>query len=315
MRIVNWSRLREDAVAFGYILGWKAFGKLPSRVAYALGDWAARRVSHNGAGPQQLRKNLARVLGCPAEEVPGELVLASMRSYIRYWIECFRLPHIASAESQLPARIAQGGEGLHFVKEAIDSGDGLILVLTHSGNWDMAGVWLVDQIGGFTTVAERLKPESLFDAFVEFRESLGFTILPLTGGTPPMETLRETLADGGAVALLGDRDLGGRGVPVKFFGETTTMPTGAAKLAIETGARLHPVGLSFTESGWHLHIHPRIAVSGRQIGDIVQSIANCFEHDIAGHPADWHMLQPLWLADRKRRSAKTGGVDCAKEQR
>lgn len=310
---ISISRAKEGAVAFGYILGWKAFGRLPASIAHRIGEFAARKASNNGEGPPQLRKNLARVVGCSPAEVPSSLVLDSMRSYVRYWIECFRLPYIVSP--QLATKVAKGGIGLDFVREAKDSGDGIIFVLTHSGNWDMAGMWLVDEIGGFTTVAERLKPESLFDAFVEFRESLGFTILPLTGGQPPMEQLRETLNQGGAVALLGDRDLGGRGVPVTFFGEETTMPTGSAKLAIETGARLHPVGLSFTEDGWHIHIHPRVEVTNKSIQEIVQATATCFEEDIAAHPADWHMLQPLWTADRKRRKAKGNATSESTEER
>jgi phosphatidylinositol dimannoside acyltransferase len=28
-----------------------------------------------------------------------------------------------------------------------------------------------------------------------------------------------------------------------------------------------------------------------------QAVADAFAADIAEHPADWHMLQPLWLAD------------------
>ena len=48
------------------------------------------------------------------------------------------------------------------------------MALPHSGNWDMAGVWLVQHYGTFTTVAERLKPESLYRRFVDYRESLGF---------------------------------------------------------------------------------------------------------------------------------------------
>ena len=58
----------------------------------------------------------------------------------------------------------------------------MVLALPHSGNWDMAGVWLVQQHGTFTTVAERLKPESLYRRFIDYRESLGFEVLPLSGG-------------------------------------------------------------------------------------------------------------------------------------
>ena len=51
------------------------------------------------------------------------------------------------------------------------------------GNWDLAGVWIVQRAGTPTVVAERLQPESLFRRFVRFREGLGFEIVPLTGGT------------------------------------------------------------------------------------------------------------------------------------
>src|SRR3712207_8404340 len=61
-----------------------------------------------------------------------------------------------------------------------DQGRGLILALPHSGNWDAAGVWLVDWLGGpFTTVAERLRPESLYRRF------LGYPGAPRVPGLPP----------------------------------------------------------------------------------------------------------------------------------
>ena len=71
------------------------------------------------------------------------------------------------------------------------------MVLPHSGNWDAAGVWFVDFLGGpFMTVAERLKPESLYRRFLDYRESLGFRVVPLTGGPrPSTEVLRDWLGE------------------------------------------------------------------------------------------------------------------------
>ena len=114
-----------------------------------------------------------------------------------------------------------------------------MLALPHSGNWDMAGVWLAHDRGTFTTVAERLKPESLYRRFIAYRESLGFEMLPLTGGDrPPFEVLSERLRANRVVCLMAERDLTRTGVEVDFFGEPTRMPAGPAKLAIETGAAL-----------------------------------------------------------------------------
>lgn len=231
-----------------------------------------------------------------------------MRSYLRYWVEAFRLPAIAGPE--LAQRIEGMIRGRDLLEESAAAGDGIILLVTHSGNWDMAGMWAARRFGGFTTVAERLRPEELYDAFVEFRESLGFEILPLTGGEPPMAGLRAKLESGGVIALVGERDFGGRGAEVDFFGEKTVMPIGAAQLARDTGAALHVAGLWFDGDEWGLKVHPRIPAEGREIADIVQDSAALMESDIAAHPADWHMLQPLWTADkeeRRRRKAREAG--------
>lgn len=311
---MRFPRSREDLTALGYLAGWKVVGRLPERPVLWAAKKAADRFSDHGRGPAQLRRNLARVTGLPPEEVPDELVKASMRNYLRYWVEAFRLPAIAGPE--LAQRIGGMIRGRDLLEESAAAGDGIILLVTHSGNWDMAGMWAARRFGGFTTVAERLRPEELYDAFVEFRESLGFEILPLTGGEPPMAGLRAKLESGGVIALVGERDFGGRGAEVDFFGEKTVMPIGAAQLARDTGAALHVAGLWFDGDEWGLKVHRRIPTEGREIADIVQDSAALMESDIAAHPADWHMLQPLWTADkeeRRRRKAREATGDVAGE--
>ena len=311
---MRFPRSREDLAALGYLAGWKVVGKLPERPVLWAAKKAADRFSADGRGPAQLRRNLARVTGLAPEDVPDALVKASMRSYLRYWVEAFRLPAIAGPE--LAQRIEGMIRGRDLLEESAAAGDGIILLVTHSGNWDMAGMWAARRFGGFTTVAERLRPEELYDAFVEFRESLGFEILPLTGGEPPMAGLRAKLESGGVIALVGERDFGGRGAEVDFFGEKTIMPIGAAQLARDTGAALHVAGLWFDGDEWGLKVHRRIPTEGRKIADIVQDSAALMASDIAAHPADWHMLQPLWTADkeeRRRRKAREATGDEAGE--
>lgn len=291
-------RGREELAALGYLAGWRVLGLLPEAPVLRAGYAIADRMAARDGGPAQLRRNLARVTGRAPEAVPDRLVRASLRSYLRYWVEAFRLPRMASPD--LAARIGAGVAGAGHFDASHARGRGVVLVTTHSGNWDMAGTWLIDRVGGFTTVAERLRPEALYDAFVDFRESLGMRVLPLTGGEPPISGLRETLAGGGVVCLLGDRDLAGDGVPVEFFGEAATIPAGAAALARETGAALHVVDLFFDGPGrWGIRIRPEIAVAGRPVAEIVAEQAAQMQEAIAAHPEDWHLLQPFWPADRR----------------
>lgn len=292
-------QLSERLSAAAYIAGWKLVRRMPHRAAAALFNAGADIASDKGRGADMLRRNLTRVVG--AENVTQELVRASMRSYARYWREAFRLPAIAGSP-ELMERIDAGVTGREYIDTTLARGKGLILTLPHSGNWDMAGMWLVNRYSGFATVAERLKPEVLFDAFVDYREHLGFEVLAATGSTvPPYGRLKEVLENNGIVCLMGERDMTPRGVPVDFFGEQTTFPAGPAKLAVETGAGLHVAHSWFTgtdaEPGWGLSGSPEIEVT--DVAETTQRVADLFAANISAHPRDWHALQPMWPADRR----------------
>jgi len=288
----------------GFGAGWSLAKNLPDPVADRIfrqsADTAFRR---RGPSVVQLAKNLHRVLG--DQSTPASLsavVQAGMRSYARYWKETFRLP--AMDHDEVFEQVEAGTIGAEHIDRALEQGKGVMLVVTHSGNWDVAGMWVTRRWGTMTTVVERLKPESLYEKFVSYRESLGMEILPLTGGKGPSQVLRERLTNGGIIALVGDRDLSASGVPVSFFGETATMPPGPAMLAALTDSYLCPTNLSFTDRGWAQHIHPPLELPGTRLAQQVrggtQQIAEIFERGITEHPADWHMLQPLWPADANR---------------
>ncbi|MGH3530646.1 MAG: phosphatidylinositol mannoside acyltransferase [Mycobacterium sp.] len=280
---------------WGYAAGWMTVRAMPEFAARNMFDAGALYASRNG-GPVQLRKNLARVIGVPASEVPGSLMRASLASYARYWREAFRLPGMD--HRALGQQLDELVRGQEHLDAALAAGRGAVMALPHSGNWDMAGVWLVQTRGRLTTVAERLKPESLYRRFVDYRESLGFEVLPLSGGErPPFEVLCERLRDNGVVCLMAERDLTRTGVQVDFFSEPTRMPAGSAKLAIETGAVLLPVHCWFEDDSWAITIYPALDCASGDVDAITQALADVFARNIGAHPADWHMLQPQWLAD------------------
>jgi lauroyl/myristoyl acyltransferase len=293
------ARLAAGATDAGFAAGWHAVRMLPEPAARGAfdraGRWAAGR---EGKGTRQLRANLRVATGgrLPEPEL-AELTTRALRSYARYWQEAFRLPTLSSE------RIVGGTEvvGLEHLQKARDSGRGLVMVLPHSGNWDAAGVWFVDFLGGpFMTVAERLKPESLYRRFLDYRESLGMRVVPLTGGPrPSTEVLRDWLEQAGVICLLVDRNLGSGGVPVSFFGRTATMPGGGALLAAQTGSALIPTVCQFTGRGWRLVFSPEIPVEGPgrlkdRVTGAMQAVADAFAESIGRQPEDWHMLGRIW---------------------
>ncbi|CAN5204836.1 phosphatidylinositol mannoside acyltransferase [soil metagenome] len=285
----------EKLTDWGYAAGWRVVRALPevaARNTFEAGAWYAAR----GGGPEQLRKNLARVLGVEPAAVPDSLMRASLASYARYWREAFRLPSMDLVA--VAAEVDAVFIGADRLRDHHAAGRGGVLALPHSGNWDMAGVWLAQEFGTFATVAERLKPESLFRRFVDYRESLGFEVFPLSGGErPPFGLLAERLRQNVFVCLMAERDLTRHGVEVEFFGEATRMPAGSARLAIETGAPLHPVHVYYDGDDCVVEIHDELDTSSGDVAVITQALADRFAANIAAHPQDWHMLQPQWIAD------------------
>ena len=173
------------------------------------------------------------------------------------------------------------------------------MALPHSGNWDMAGVWLAQTHGTFTTVAERLKPESLYRRFIDYRESLGFEVLPLSGGErPPFEVLCERLRDNRA----GVPDGRARPHPHRSRGRLLrrTHPdagrAGEARDRDRGGPAVRRTAGSRATAGAD-RMHPPLDCTSGDVGAITQALADQFATNIAAHPADWHMLQPQWLAD------------------
>ncbi|MEV0964878.1 MULTISPECIES: phosphatidylinositol mannoside acyltransferase [unclassified Streptomyces] len=283
-----------------YGLGWGTVKRLPEPVAAALGRSIADTAwKRRGRGVLRLETNLARVVPDAGPERLAELSRAGMRSYMRYWMESFRLPAWDGERVRRSVEI----ENIRRLHDGMARGRGVVLALPHLANWDLAGVWATRALGiPFTTVAERLKPETLYDRFVAYRESLGMEVLPHTGGSA-FGTLARRLRGGGLVCLVADRDLSASGIEVKFFGETARMPAGPALLAQQTGALLLPVTLWYDDTPvMKGRVHPPVDVPetgtrAEKTSVMTQALADAFATGIADHPEDWHMLQRLWLPD------------------
>jgi KDO2-lipid IV(A) lauroyltransferase len=297
----------EPLSTLAYTAGWRLVRSMPERAAYLIFSGLAQLAWLGyGHGPRQLEANLARVRPKAGPMALRGLVRKGLHSYLRYWCDTFRLP------TWTPERILATcrAEGDEPVRLALASGRGVVMALAHQGNWDHAGAWSTLALARVTTVAERLRPEELYQRFLAFRESLGMEILPLGGGAESFGLLVRRLRAGGFVPLLADRDLTDHGVPVTLFGERARMAAGPATLALVTGAALHPVSIHYERLrrgaparwGTVIRFHPEVEVpesSSRpeQVTAMTQACADALAAGIAAHPQDWHMLQRVFVAD------------------
>ncbi|HRW19328.1 MAG TPA: phosphatidylinositol mannoside acyltransferase [Dermatophilaceae bacterium] len=298
---------RDLATVTGYRLGWAAVRKLPAGAAYRMFDTIADlSVRRGGSGIDRLRANYARARPELSPSELDDLVRAGMRSYLRYFCNAFRLPDVSADELSRACRAVNDEQP----RAHLARGQGIVACCAHLGDWDLAAGWSTSNLAPVTTVAERLKPEAVFREFLDFRQRLGMTILPLTGGGNPFTGLRAAVERGDFVALLADRDLTANGLEVELFGRPARVAKGPALLALLTGAPLYAASVHYepapevsSHGGWRVVVtfSEQIPVpegdTATRVAAMTQACVSYLQEAITRHTEDWHMLQRVFVED------------------
>jgi KDO2-lipid IV(A) lauroyltransferase len=314
-------RATDTVSVLGFKLGWRTLRALPERAAYGLFDRVADiAYRRDGKGVQRLRSNYARAR---PELSPPELDLlvhAGMRSYMRYYCEAFRLPSLSRADIQR-AVVAEGAEEPQALAA---QGKPIVVFVGHLGNFDLAAAWSATNIAPVTTVAERLKPEEVYQEFVAFRRSIDMDIIPLTGGEDPFHGLLDAARGGGRIiALAADRDLTNGGVEVDLLGHRARMAKGPAVLSLMTGAPLYAARIWYEPApageglGGHRtviefsdRLVPRVqGTTAVRAADLIQQCADHLAITNREHTSSWHMLQMVFVDDLDGRQDGARGAD------
>lgn len=293
-------------VYYGYVAGSRVALALPERFVYALAHilgTVQAKLSKKRRGI--VARNLARITKKPPESpYVQKLVVEAFRSYARYWLETFRL--VRESREFFLERFLFPEQ--HKIDDVIARGKGAIVVVGHLGNWDAAGAWVGARGNKLVTVVEVLRPQRMFDFFAEHRARLGMTIVPAQQGAT--NKLVEAVNHGAVVAILGDRDLKGKGPVVKLFGEDVTLPAGPASVALRSGvpllvAGVYGIRLPDGRRGWIADLSDPIELPDPPgegaVQDLTEKVAAQLERYIAKGPEEWHVFQPFWLTDREAR--------------
>lgn len=246
-----------------------------------------------------LTSHMRRVLGEDSSDIAvDEAVRGMFRSYGRYWAETFWF------RPRRKAAISGRVEHVNFepIYAAQRADRGIVFAVPHLGNWEIAGI-VANEIGSpIVAVAEDLPNEYITKWFVDLRLEFDIEII-LTTDPKLRSKLIRRLKDGGAIALLADRDVTGRGVDVDFFGGTASVPVGPVVFAELTGAALLPVAAYFQAGAGHrIVVLDEVVLPGgsnrsERISAGEELLVESLEELIAEAPSQWHLFQPHWSDD------------------
>jgi KDO2-lipid IV(A) lauroyltransferase len=281
-----------------YLLAWRLIGVLPERSAYGLANKIADYLyKKNGKGVKRLRSNYARVEPSISDEDLDQLTKAGMRSYLRYWIDTFRL-NKWSKERIVSTTTVVNEE---LLRDPIASKRGCLVVLPHAGNWDHAAAYFCSTGINLTTVAEKLKPEQIFLKFLDYRQSIGIEVLHTEEKVMPV--LLDRLQSGKLVALVADRDLSKNGISVNFFDGVAKMPSGPARLILDSNSDFISAFITYSKTGINIEFKnigpiPTGGTIEERVSKLTQLMADNFAAGIKSSPVDWHMLQRIWTDEK-----------------
>ena len=281
-----------------YLLAWRLIGILPERLAYGLANKIADYLyKKNGKGVKRLRSNYARVEKFMSESDLDQLTKAGMRSYLRYWIDTFRL-NKWSKERIVSTTTVINEE---LLRDPIASKKGCLVVLPHAGNWDHAAAYFCSTGINLTTVAEKLKPEQIFLKFLDYRQSIGIEVLHTEEKVLPV--LLDRLKSGKLVALVADRDLSKNGIAVDFFDGVAKMPSGPARLILDSNSAFISAFITYSKTGINIEFKnigpvPTEGNVEERVAKLTQLMADNFAAGIKSSPVDWHMLQRIWTDEK-----------------
>jgi KDO2-lipid IV(A) lauroyltransferase len=251
-------------------------------VAYQLGRAARRNV----------QLNLQHVYG---RRPPRSVVRETFRNQARNYLDTFVIPSLTS--ETLPHWAAV--DGLAHLEAASARGRGVILAGMHVGSPSLAAQVLAYHGWKLRVVVEPIQPPALYELVNRHRSGLGGEMIPLDEPGIARRLIRE-LRSNHVLGLMVDRDLTGNSVLVQFFDAPARLSSGAATLALSTGAAVCP-SLSLRRADGRVHgiIDPAIEIvrTGDRDADVLtltRRIAERFEYYIGQAPGQWTLFVPVW---------------------
>jgi lauroyl/myristoyl acyltransferase len=288
------TKLKERSVLRAYRAATWVLGHAPERASWEVGGilaqgtylaWPARRWA--------TRASLAHVLGrSPDDPRVDRLARRMYRNYAEYIVELMRLPTRPPGElvRTLDMSAADDAEAVWAL------GRGVIMVGAHVGFMEGGAAAIADRGWVVSAVADDTGFIELYEHLRQQRAAWGIRLLPWRN----LREMYASLRRGELIGLLVDWGYKPDGIPVRIFGDWTTLPAGPATLAARTGAVILPISVTREDGGgfrYRGRTSPYIEVSSAEPAELAratQLVADAIEQAIRSHPDQWWVFKQMW---------------------
>lgn len=254
-----------------------------------------------------IRENLAHIVGEPADSPRVKELAARMAfNHARYWIDFFTWSERGPVEAQRQVRAIVNLAALERCKQA---GKGIIALTAHIGNWELGGLLLGGHGGELAVIYVPDRFQIIEEYRSAYRRKANITEIAITDGPLSAVDALRVLRANGVLAVQGDRDFNGQGVPVPFFGRMASFPPGPAVLSMLSGAPIVPVFVLREEDhhdgagsgGFRILVGDPIEPQGNvrdpaAVAAMMRRCVGAIETVVRAHPDQWYCFYPFWEA-------------------
>ncbi|MFA4854568.1 MAG: lysophospholipid acyltransferase family protein [Candidatus Omnitrophota bacterium] len=268
---------------------------LPLRLVYAIAVFLADlHYLFAFRDRRFVRNNLRAIFPDKSNRHLRKINRMVFRNFAKYLADFFRFEKLNRQYIDKNIKL----ENLHYFDAALSRGKGVVVLTAHLGNWELGGV-VIAQLGyPFWVVALPHKTKKVNDFFDAQRNRKGVKVIAL--GKAIRSCISE-VRNNHMVALVGDRDFTGKGIPVDFFGLPTHFPEGPAALSLMTGAPIVPgFMLRNPDDSFTLRIEKSVEFSptgdkAKDMAALVAAYKNIFEDYIRKYPEQWYIFRRFWV--------------------
>jgi KDO2-lipid IV(A) lauroyltransferase len=244
-----------------------------------------------------IRSNIRTVTG--RKNVEG-LVFSAFYKYSRNWVDVMLMMRLRG--DRLNALIGRRA-GERHLREAMERGNGAILISPHLGNWELGGLGLADMGFRINVLTFREPDEKVNELREKVRSERGIRFIYVDrDDTSPLAIIEavNALRRNEILALLGDRDGSSHTAEMDFFGRPAAIPLGAAYLGLASGAPVLPVFVPLEGNRYATVMEEPIYFSGGHsshrtaVLEGTGRILRVFERYIRAYPDQWYNFFDYW---------------------
>jgi KDO2-lipid IV(A) lauroyltransferase len=298
-------RLIRQSIVWGLAVLTLFARLLPWNVGVAIGGWVGGLAF--AALPSARRRTLAHLaLAFGVDATTDERRAIAARSFANLGRSAIELLMLSRRPRTAVERLVTI-EGEDRLKTAFAGGRGVIFLTGHFGNWELMAAAVTRRGYHASVVATPVYDQRVDELLVGARAAHG--VHTISRGSPAAARhILSCLRRNAILGMLIDQDTDVDGVFVPFFGRPAHTPSGAATLALKTGAAV--IFGFMVREGRSRH---RLVLQGpvelvrtgnhqRDVEENTAAFTREIERYIRAHPDHW-----VWMHDRWKRQPPPAG--------